>query len=174
MKSQVICHDIKGNEYEVPPSRLKFRPSVYGVLIEDGQVLLSRQWDGYDFPGGGVEIDETLEEAVAREFWEETGLKVRPLYAFHALTSFFKPMTRGAAAPEWNCPLIYLLVERIDGELSKDNCDQYESAYLGLPEWLPLDDLLGRKFYNYLGEKSIDIIRRAQAMQEKLPGRFAI
>ena len=79
MRQEIICHDISDREYAVSPDKFIFRPSVYGVLIEDGKILLSRQWDGYDFPGGGMNIDETLEEALLREFWEETGLRVRPL-----------------------------------------------------------------------------------------------
>jgi 8-oxo-dGTP pyrophosphatase MutT (NUDIX family) len=74
MKSTIVCHDHDNQEFIVAPSQLSFRPSAYGILIEDNKVLLSKQWDGYDFPGGGVEVDETLEEAVVREFWEETGL----------------------------------------------------------------------------------------------------
>jgi hypothetical protein len=37
-------------------------------LIENNKILLSKQFDGYDFPGGGVNLDETLEETCAREF----------------------------------------------------------------------------------------------------------
>ncbi|MFY7854607.1 MAG: NUDIX domain-containing protein [Rubrivivax sp.] len=54
-----------------------------GALIEaDGRLLLVRNVKSghYDFwvaPGGGVKADETLEQAVAREVLEETGLQVQ-------------------------------------------------------------------------------------------------
>jgi 8-oxo-dGTP diphosphatase len=54
---------------------------VGGVILVDTKVVLIRrryeplkgQWS---LPGGGVEVGETLEEAVAREMVEETGLEV--------------------------------------------------------------------------------------------------
>ena len=68
----IKCRNVHGKESDAPIDKFKFRPSVYGVLIEDDKILLSRQWDGYDFPGGGIELDETIEEALRREFIEET------------------------------------------------------------------------------------------------------
>ncbi len=53
-----------------------------GVLLEEGKVLLIKrksepfkhQWA---LPGGKIEEEETAEECVVREFFEETGIKVR-------------------------------------------------------------------------------------------------
>jgi len=54
----------------------------YGVLVRDGAVLLVKKMRGpyegsLDLPGGGIEHGEHPEDAVRREFWEETGLLVR-------------------------------------------------------------------------------------------------
>ncbi|MEK7353188.1 MAG: NUDIX hydrolase [Chloroflexota bacterium] len=53
---------------------------VNGVLIEDGRILLveqdvsaTRHWA---HPGGKLEFGETLEQALIREFKEETGLDI--------------------------------------------------------------------------------------------------
>ena len=43
------------------------------LLIKRGHAPLKGQWS---LPGGGVEIGETLEQAIAREVIEETGLTV--------------------------------------------------------------------------------------------------
>jgi ADP-ribose pyrophosphatase YjhB (NUDIX family) len=50
-----------------------------GVLVRDGRVLLCRNERGgyYYLPGGHVEFGESAAVALAREFEEECGVKVR-------------------------------------------------------------------------------------------------
>jgi tRNA (cytidine/uridine-2'-O-)-methyltransferase len=63
---------------------LHFNPAVAaGLIVEDaaGRVLLLRRSQepargSFGFPGGFVDADEALEEAIAREAREETGLEV--------------------------------------------------------------------------------------------------
>ncbi len=56
---------------------------VAGILMRpDGRVLLGRRagqpgFHQWAFPGGKVEFQESLEQALIREFFEETGLDVR-------------------------------------------------------------------------------------------------
>ena len=54
---------------------------VGAVIVDDGKVvLIKRKYEPlqgqWSLPGGGVEVGETLEAAVAREMLEETGLEV--------------------------------------------------------------------------------------------------
>jgi 8-oxo-dGTP diphosphatase len=42
-------------------------------------LLTKHKKRGWEFPGGKVEIDETLEEAAFREVWEETGACIKEL-----------------------------------------------------------------------------------------------
>ncbi|MER8084241.1 NUDIX domain-containing protein [Streptomyces sp. NPDC087532] len=52
-----------------------------GIVIQDGRLLvLDQDTDGprrWSLPGGKVENGETLQEALVREMWEETGAKVQ-------------------------------------------------------------------------------------------------
>jgi 8-oxo-dGTP pyrophosphatase MutT (NUDIX family) len=57
-------------------------PSVSAhVFSADGRMLLVRQRDGgiWSTPGGMIEPDERPADAVVRETWEETGLRVAPV-----------------------------------------------------------------------------------------------
>lgn len=57
-------------------SSAKPRIAVNAVLFDvDSNIALSyrRDFNLYTLPGGGVEVDEDLHEAVKREIWEETG-----------------------------------------------------------------------------------------------------
>ncbi len=56
------------------------RLAAYGLLTtEDGKILLT-WFNGttpcWTMPGGGVEFDESIQDAVAREVFEETGYLV--------------------------------------------------------------------------------------------------
>lgn len=58
------------------------RPIVMGVLVRDGRMLVSRVTSSftkevyYRCIGGGIEFQERGEDALRREFYEETGLHV--------------------------------------------------------------------------------------------------
>lgn len=58
--------------------------SVVVLFNEKGEVLLEeRSDDGYfDFPGGGIDLKETAEQAAYRELKEETGLIAKELVIF--------------------------------------------------------------------------------------------
>jgi ADP-ribose pyrophosphatase YjhB (NUDIX family) len=58
--------------------------AVSGAIIRDGRILIVRRARPpahglFTLPGGGVEVGETLHEAVIREVREETALTVQPL-----------------------------------------------------------------------------------------------
>ncbi|HYD17294.1 MAG TPA: NUDIX domain-containing protein [Patescibacteria group bacterium] len=73
----------------------QFNVRATGVLLNDeGQVLLlkrspvagSVEHIGWEFCGGGVEHAETPEAAIAREYKEETRLKIEAMQIFNART----------------------------------------------------------------------------------------
>ena len=63
-----------------PDAPLHIRPSVRGIILQDGKVLMvhSLKYDYYKFPGGGIEAGEDHKEALCREVREETGFTVLP------------------------------------------------------------------------------------------------
>ncbi len=58
--------------------------AVSAAIFRDGRVLIVRRARPpahglYTLPGGGVELGETLEQAVVREIREETALEIEPV-----------------------------------------------------------------------------------------------
>ena len=160
---KVTCLDIDGKKHVVGPDELSFRPSVYGILIEKGKVLLVKQWDGYDFPGGGIDIHETIEGALKREFWEETGLDIKPVEIVSVESSFFRlPYSEEYV----NAVLMYFLCEKIGGKVSAANFDEHEQKYASEAEWIDLGDVEKLKFYNSVD--SLKVLEKAMRSEKLL------
>ncbi|MFG2643558.1 NUDIX hydrolase [Streptomyces sp. NPDC048370] len=76
--------------------------SVAGAVVrEDGRLLAIRRADNgtWELPGGVLELTEAPEEGVAREVWEETGIRVE----VEELTGVYKNTTRGIVALVFRC-----------------------------------------------------------------------
>lgn len=153
---KILCRDRNNNYRKVDVSQLKFRPSVYGILIEKNKILLSKQWDGYDFPGGGMNIDETIDQTLEREFKEETGIKVKRREVIACESSFF---TIEFTKQSMNFILIYCLCHKTGGKLGDTKFDKYEKIYAGKPEWVEFSGINKIKFYNSVD--SVKIIKKA-------------
>lgn len=159
MNKKIICHDIDGKKYKVDAGELKFRPSVYGVAFKNDQLLLVPQFDGHDFPGGGVDINETIEEALQREVWEETGLKCKPIDVIDCSSSFFKSKLNDEY---WNCVLIFYLCEITDGKITTENFDDFEKTYAKKAQWIDVKEVKKIKFINSADNNKI--IKKALKM----------
>ena len=79
--------------------------SVTGVVVRpDGLILaIKRADDGRWVPPGGVlELDESPQDGVVREIYEETGIKVNPI----RLTGVYKNMRLGVVSLAFRCDVI--------------------------------------------------------------------
>ncbi|ESQ83076.1 hypothetical protein AEAC466_14530 [Asticcacaulis sp. AC466] len=82
------------NQYGRYDAALTYKPrtGAYGILVRDGRVACARIGYGpykYDLPGGAVDPGETPEQAVVREFGEETGLAVTVVRPVTDLMHYF-------------------------------------------------------------------------------------
>jgi ADP-ribose pyrophosphatase YjhB (NUDIX family) len=100
---------------------------VGGVVIDNGCALLIRRASEplrgeWSIPGGMLELGETLEQGVARELLEETGLQVRVLElieVFERIVYAPKGESRGGddrRRPRFHYVIADYLCERVSGE----------------------------------------------------------
>jgi len=69
------------------------RPTAFGLVFHEGRLACVRVDRGegsyFDLPGGAVDGDETEEQALVREFVEETGMAVRPFARIAEAAQYF-------------------------------------------------------------------------------------
>ena len=97
---------------------LVFPHSVVILFNEKGQILLEeRSDDGYfDFPGGGIDLKESAEEAASRELLEETGLVAKRLELFKVYSGEITHYVYFNGDEIYGVDLVYICKE-YEGEL---------------------------------------------------------
>ncbi len=118
----------------------------YGVLIEESRVLLVRS-SSPDFqpplwwlPGGGLDFGETPEQALLREFTEETGLVV----AHPTLLGVTSDLRRRDNGDRIHTVRIHYRVRQRGGTLRDEASGTTDQA-----RWFPLGDLGGANVADY-------------------------
>lgn len=112
------------------------RHTARGLVMRGGKLLLMERWRDimhyFSIPGGGIEKNETAEETVIREIFEETSIKVKPV-------RLVLEMHDGDLIHH-----IYLC-EYIEGEpyLAEDSPEMLETTSTNRfkPGWLPIDEV---------------------------------
>ncbi|MBQ8995595.1 MAG: (deoxy)nucleoside triphosphate pyrophosphohydrolase [Oscillospiraceae bacterium] len=116
-------------------------PVVAAVLYRDGKIYATQrgygpQKDGWEFPGGKVEIGETPEEAIIREIREELGVEIIPLEKLAEVDQDY---------PNISIHLVCFWSRILEGE---PTLTEHEAAkWIGLSElenveWLPADRMV--------------------------------
>jgi 8-oxo-dGTP diphosphatase len=104
---------------------------IVGIIIKDDKILLMRRVKNgqkyYVFPGGSIENNETVEDALEREIKEETGLFVR------SNRKLFEIENQGRREA-------YYLIEEFDGALEikgpeKERANEQNQYYLEWMKW---------------------------------------
>ena len=122
----------------------------YGILIEGGRVLLSKEWyphypDGMiKFPGGGVQLGEGPGQAVRREFMEELEMPISIEGVFHVPHGFLK-----SHFDNTQVVAIYWKVKRLGSHIPLESPREILTD-TGTPGrqkfmWIPLDEFKPEK-----------------------------
>ncbi len=74
----IEVYDLFDKKHKRNLKNFRFRVSAYGILRKGEGILVQRhpKLKSFGLPGGGVDIEETINDSLLREFIEETGLKV--------------------------------------------------------------------------------------------------
>ncbi len=114
-------------------NKTNYEQSVAGVVIRDGKVLLGRHTYGAGnglliIPGGYVDRGESPQDAVIREFMEETGVTVKPLELI---------------AVRFNMHDWYMVfrAEYVSGQEVADHTENSEVVWMDVTEALERDDV---------------------------------
>ena len=141
---------------------------VGGVIIEQDRTVLIRRGSEpllgeWSIPGGTLELGETLEQGVARELLEETGIEVRVLQLIEVFDRIYpeNDVATGQAIdrPRFHYVIADYLCERVSGEL-RAGSDVTDVALAGEEELA--------KFH--LTETATRILKKAFAMDRARRG----
>ena len=134
----IVCNNVFDEKIEVKKEDLTLGVAVYGIIIEDGKILLTQQWDGYSLPGGGTKLGETLAETFTREVEEETGLVVEIGDIIHSETCFYNHKNKVF----YHAVTLFYTHKSLNGEISLNNLTESEKQYVaGKAEWIAIDKL---------------------------------
>ena len=83
-------------QFGTPEAGLDYpdRPTAFGLVLHEARMACVRVDRGdhsyFDLPGGAIDGDETEEQALVREFLEETGMTVRPVARIAEAGQYFR------------------------------------------------------------------------------------
>jgi ADP-ribose pyrophosphatase YjhB (NUDIX family) len=101
------------------------------ILNESGELLLQKRGDmhAWGLPGGALEIGESAEDAMLREVFEETGLRVKIEAFLGVYTRYFQEYPNGDQAQSI---AFFFVCSILSGELSIDHDETLDLQFFPL------------------------------------------
>ena len=120
-------------------SKIILRNAVRAIILRENIILMVflEKTNEYKFPGGGVEKNETIEEALKREVLEEVGCNVINIDKKIGI------ITEYGIANEGKDNIFKMISEyysvNIDNNLTDQKLDNYEKELLFKPCWIEIE-----------------------------------
>ena len=111
---------------------------VAAIIIEDGKLFTTQRGygkfkDGWEFPGGKIEPNETKEAALERELWEELAIKTKTGELVKTIEYDY---------PEFHLTMHCFLTKIVEGTpklLEHENAKWVTKDEIDSVDWLPAD-----------------------------------
>lgn len=130
-------------ENEVGDRKIFRREAVRGLVRRKDLLLLIRTKEGdLKFPGGGIEEEESHEEALKREVLEETGLEVEQVYELVGKVTERR-------VDKYDEKTVFEMVSwyygcKGEGKMGRQRLSLYEAQLEFTPEWMELREAFHR------------------------------
>ena len=124
-----------------------------GVLIRNNKILVQREKDGneYALPGGHVIIGETSEQALIREYKEETGADILCSRMIWIEEAFWKWENKNAHT----IAFYYLISLKNEADIPDSYFESHKDNCNILLEWVTVDSLKNLTIYPTFVKKKI-------------------
>ena len=114
---------------------------VYGLLLKDNKILLIKKYGGpydgkLDLPGGTIEFNEDIEDALIREFKEEVGIDILDYKLFDVVSTNVKWIHKNEELETKHIAILYK-INNYENDI-KDNIEITEIN----------DDSMGAEYYD--------------------------
>ena len=111
---------------------------VAAIIIEDGKLFTTQRGygkfkDGWEFPGGKIEPNETKEAALERELWEELAIKTKAEKLVKTIDYDY---------PDFHITMHCFLTRIVEGTpklLEHENAKWVTKNEIDSVDWLPAD-----------------------------------
>jgi len=141
-----------------PERDVVFRTGVYGIVTDSqNRVLIVKNNLGYFLPGGGVQENESYEQALRREFMEETGYDIEIKKELETLAWYIDTPVE-YFLQVYNTGVFYMvkLKDKVTNNLEKDHSIMFvepESAtnmHSDAQAWMVYKYVLSKKFKPFI------------------------
>jgi 8-oxo-dGTP pyrophosphatase MutT (NUDIX family) len=131
------------------------RTALRGIILRNDNILLIRTLKGdLKFPGGGLEANETYEEALIREIREETGYVNVSIQTGNDFASYIeRKVDEFKLHTVFESRSYYLFAEIKDDERVTLKLDDYEEELQFQAEWISIKEAIIQNTYALLSDE---------------------
>ncbi|MDP4536304.1 NUDIX domain-containing protein [Alkalimonas collagenimarina] len=125
-----------------PNCRVEQRLVTRGIVLKDDRILLlfTERYNDFSLPGGGVDADESLHQALERELAEEAGARDIEILADFGIVEEYRPWYKN------DCNVLFMRSYcyqcSMADELGAQQLEHYEQQNGMRPLWVPVAEAI--------------------------------